>query len=284
MGEYHAAATSFLSITDVNFTNQFNSVLSAEDLALYGGLLGLITLDRAAIETKIDVEVWRGRIDSIPQLREAIRAYMKADYGRCLKLMMMVNAGNDVGVGNDDGSGKVEKGGGQEMATIKDRMVHDMFLYPHIDVLWKMMREKCIVQYYRPYSSVSLVIMAESFGFDSVDEVEDIVASLIESRRIVGAKIDGVRRTLTSLSVGGLERRKRRMMVKKAGMMGDKLINEVEGMILRVACVENEIVVVDETKANNRRRGTSGGGRGAVPHIPFDCVAYSSDEECYDMM
>ena len=68
--------------------NQFNTVLSAEDLALYGGLLGLITLDRAAIERTTDVEVWRERIDVIPQLREAIRLYMKADYGGCLKLIM----------------------------------------------------------------------------------------------------------------------------------------------------------------------------------------------------
>lgn len=257
--------------------NQFNTVLSAEDLALYGGLLGLITLDRAAIERTIDVEVWRERIDVIPQLREAIRLYMKADYGGCLKLIMADKV--DKGI-----SGSVEG-----VATIKERMARDIFLHRHMDALWKMMREKCIVQYYRPYSSISLDIMVDSFGFDTVDEVEDVVASLIESRRIIGAKIDGVRRTLTSLSVSGLERRKRKMMVRKVGMMGDKLLHEVEGMLLRLACVENDVVVVDETKSNNhhnRRRGVSGGGSGrsGASHIPYDRSAYSSDEEYYDMM
>jgi COP9 signalosome complex subunit 1 len=159
----------------------------------------------------------------------------------------------------------------------------DIFLNPHVETLWKMMREKCIVQYFQPYLSVSLITMKESFGFDDVDEVEDVIASLIESKRIVGARIDGVNRTLTSMSVKGLERRKRKMMMSKIGMMGDKLIGEVEGMILRMSCLENNIIVTDDSKSNNRR-GRGHGRGGPMSNVPYDRVVYSSDDEYFDML
>jgi len=129
----------------------------------------------------------------------------------------------------------------------------DLFLHSHADKLLMLMREKCIIQFFQPYSSLSLIKMKDLFGFDTVDDVEDLVASLIESKRIVGAKIDGVNKTLTRMSVHGLEQRRRKIMMRKVGLMGDRLIDEVEGMILRMSCLENEIVVVgddDNTKNN----------------------------------
>lgn len=224
-GRYNLAATTFLSIKHVSFVNQFNSILSAEDIALYGGLLGLITLDRNKIESMIEIEAWRERLELHPRLNEAIKCYMKAEYGQCLQLLQ----------------------------SMKHVMAMDLFLQSHADKLLMLMREKCIIQFFQPYSSLSLIKMKDLFGFDTVDDVEDLVASLIESKRIVGAKIDGVNKTLTRMSVHGLEQRRRKIMMRKVGLMGDRLIDEVEGMILRMSCLENEIVVVgddDNTKNN----------------------------------
>lgn len=250
-GRYYLAALTFLSIKQIKFTTQFRSVLSAEDVALYGGLLGLITLNRSQIESMLEIEAWRERLELYPSLQEGIRCYMKAEYGKSLHLIQ----------------------------SIRDVMELDIFLYPHVDTLWTMMREKCIVQYFQPYSSVSLITMKESFGFENVDEVEDIVSSLIESKRIVGAKIDGVNRTLTNMTAKGLEQRRRKMMMRRVGMMGDKLIDEVEGMILRMSCIENDIVVTDENKSNRRNRG-GGRGSGGSGGMSYDRVIYSSDEDC----
>ena len=145
------------------------------------------------------------------------------------------------------------------------------------------MREKCIIQYFQPYSSVSLLSMKDTFQFSTVDDVEDVVASLIESKRIVGAKIDGVNRTVTSMSVKGLKEKKRDRMMNKVGKMGDKLIYEVEGMILRMSCIENDIVVMDRSKGGGGVRrgglnhGVGGGGRSSG-------IMNSSDEELYDSL
>ena len=247
--DYYHAATSFLSIAQIDFNNQYNSVLCAEDIALYGGILGLIVLDRNKIEALLDVEAWRERLELVPNLQDAIKCYMKADYGGCLRLM----------------------------DPIKDLLIQDLFLNQHVDSLWKMMREKCILQYFQPYSSVSLITMKDSFGFANVDEVEDIVSSLIESKRLVGAKIDGVNRTLTRITAKGFERMRRQMMMKRVNVMGDRLINEVEDAVLRMSCVENNIVVLDDTK----RRGI---GRDTVGGMMYEGIGgYSSDDEIYAM-
>ena len=258
-GEYYLAAISFLSIKQSTFTNQLNSVISAEDIALYGALLGLITLDRTAIASMIETETWRERLELYPTLMESIQCYMKAEYGKCLQLVQLV----------------------------KPAVEMDLFLSKHVNALWKLLREKCIVQYFQPYLSVSLVSMKESFGFDSVDEVEDLVASLIESNRITGAKIHGVNRTLTCMNAKGLERRRRKMLISKAGKVGKGLMDEVESMILRMSCLEKDLVVA--TDHDNNRSSRSGGSstsrglgrviRGGDSMAEMDCVVYSSDEE-----
>ncbi len=251
-GEYFLAAKTFLSIVHVAFTNQYNSVLCAEDLAIYGGILGLISLDRSKIDTLLEVEAWRERLEMVPHLQDAIKCYMKADYGGCL----------------------------QRMEPMKEYLIRDLFMSPHVDTLWTMMREKCILQYSQPYSTVSLIAMKDSFRFENVDEVEDVVASLIESKRLVGAKIDGVNRTLTRISAKGYEQKRRQMMMKKVGVMGDRLINEVEDMMLRISCVENDIVVRDESKGIRRGRSS---GRNVMGAMYFESVGDSSDEDNFDV-
>jgi len=246
-GKFHDAAVSLLGVKHVDFTQQLNSVLSAEDIALYGGLLGMIMLDREDIEKMVQIEAWRERLELVPFLRDAIRCYMRAEYGECLRLV----------------------------DNLKGWIMLDLFLSPHVDTLWKMMRDKCIVQYFQPYMSLSLTTMKDEFGFDSVDELEDAVALLIESNRIIGARIDGVNRTLTGMSAPGLVQKKRNMLMKKIAFTGDKLIDEVEGMILRMSCLENNIIVQDKSSSyKSGRRGYTGGR--------FD-ANISSDEEDHDV-
>ena len=234
------AANSFLAVTG-ELRNDFDKVLSKEDIALYGGLAALIALDRREMGNYFSVDKngsggksgnsFRERLDIYPELRDAIQAYIRADYGKCLKLV----------------------------DTLRKGWERDMYLAPQADSLWRRVRGKCLVQYFEPYSSVSLHAVMDSFAFKSVDEAEDVVADLLERKEIVGAKVDGVNRTLNASSADVLERRKRRIVVRKLGRMGDGLLDEVEDMILRMACIENGVIVgkvgAKTRKSRGRRRG-----------------------------
>jgi hypothetical protein len=193
--------------------------------------MALLTLDRSEVaNTLVEKNTsFRDRLDSVPLLRDAIRAYVHAEYGNCLSLVDQIR-------------------GEWEM---------DMYLKPHAKTLWKRVRGKCLVQYFEPYISVSLQSIMESFAFESIEEAEETVVELIESKDIVGAKIHGVDRTLTKYTVEDVEKRKRRVMMRKLGRMGDGLLDEVEGMILRMACVENGLIVGKKSrggKSKSRRR------------------------------
>ena len=61
-GRYLEAAKTFTSISP-ELTNQFHSVVSAEDLAMYGSLLGLATLDRATLHSLVIDGVFKGRLE-----------------------------------------------------------------------------------------------------------------------------------------------------------------------------------------------------------------------------
>jgi len=249
-GLFTEAARSFLSITS-ELTNGFNTVLSARDIAVYGGLMALLTLDRSEVaNTLVEKNTsFRDRLDKVPLLRDAIRAYVQADYGNCLSLVDQIR-------------------GEWEM---------DMYLKPHAKNLWKRVRGKCLVQYFEPYISVSLQSIMESFAFESIEEAEETVVELIESKDIVGAKIHGVDRTLTKYTVEDVEKRKRRMMMRKLGRMGDGLLDEVEGMILRMACVENGLIV-----GKKARGGKSKSRRRDFNHLAMSRNAWgldSSDDE-----
>lgn len=61
-GKYYDAAKLFASVS-LDLTNQFSSVLSAEDLAMYGALLGLATLDREKLHTLVIDGPFKGRLE-----------------------------------------------------------------------------------------------------------------------------------------------------------------------------------------------------------------------------
>lgn len=67
-GRYHESAKMFTSISP-ELTNQFNSVISAEDLAMYGALLGLASFDRNMLHSLV--------IDGVFKARLEVRYFMK---------------------------------------------------------------------------------------------------------------------------------------------------------------------------------------------------------------
>lgn len=260
------AAESFLAITS-NFS--FNQVLSSEDLAMYGGITALLALDRKTLETIVATEksgpslskkdsaslsyaAFGERLNCIPELKEALQAYVHADYAKCLRLV----------------------------DEIRPKWEYDLYLAPQAESLWKRVRGKCLVQYFEPYNSVSLHSIQESFAFESVDEAEDVVADLITRGEIQGAKIDGVKKTLNSLTVEELERKKRRQMLIKLGHMGNVLLDEVEGMLERVACTQRGIVV-GKSNSRGRRKGRR---RDYGDMSAKDIPDYSSDEDLVGMV
>lgn len=265
-GKMKEAARSFLAITS-ELTNDFKQVLSSEDIALYGGLSALLALDRKEMEVMVmssprqrngtaatvpaSGSAFGERLEVIPHLKEAIEAYIRADYAECLSRLDKVR-------------------GLWEM---------DMYLAPQSKELWEKVRGKCLIQYFEPYSSVSLYDVMESFSFDNMEQLEDLIADFIERKEMRNVRIDGVNKILSRLSVDQLERQRRKEMLRKLCRMGDGLLNNVEGMLLRTTCVQRGVIVGGSSKRVKGRRRDWMDVVSSQQHHENACALQSSDED-----
>lgn len=150
----------------------------------------------------------------VPTMREVLRHYSRAEYGQCLSLL---------------------QGG------LRRDLLLDIHLHAHVPALLDMIRDRCIVQYFRPYSSVSLEKMGRVFGCSSL-EMEGVVARLLTTgdRADVGmylgegrARINARDGTLTVEAPGSAERRAGRRARVMAAKMGRQFTREAEAVILR---------------------------------------------------
>jgi COP9 signalosome complex subunit 1 len=61
-GKYYDAAIIFTSLT-IELNTQFATVISAEDIALYGSILGLATMDRELLHGCVIDGIFKGRLE-----------------------------------------------------------------------------------------------------------------------------------------------------------------------------------------------------------------------------
>lgn len=261
-GRYSEAARGF-TLVSPELTSQFHTVVSAEDLATYGGLLGLATMDRKALHEAVIDGPFKGRLELVPAMRDALCHYSRADYGRCLSLL--------------------------QTGALRRDLLLDIHLSPHVPILLDMIRSRCIAQYFQPYSSLSLKKMGNVFGC-AATEMEEVVAKLLSNSGAdgvslgEGVRIDALKKTLSvegSKSVGRKVRRRARV---KAAKLGVQFARNAEGMILRMACIENGIAI-HSTGWRNRsgHRSRDGDSHGGGPdRMMGPAGMYESDDSVSD--
>ena len=157
----------------------------------------------------------------VPTMREALCHYSRAEYGQCLSLL--------------------------QHSSIRRDLLLDIHLHAHVPALLDMIRDRCIVQYFRPYSSVSLEKMGRVFGCNA-REMEEVVAKLISGTGNDGAeedegmslgdgaRINALEKTLSVEGPRSVERRARRRARVRAAKMGVVFARNAEGMIMREYC------------------------------------------------
>lgn len=167
-GEYRDAALGFLN-TDPSLGDKYNEVLTSNDVAVYGGLCALASMDREELQTRVlDNASFRNFLEMEPHIRRAINFFCSAKYAQCLDILEAYHA---------------------------DYLL-DLHLQRHVSKLYALIRTKSIVQYFAPFSRVTLDSMAKTFAkSDAHPPIEDELVELI-STGTLKAKIDLEHRVL----------------------------------------------------------------------------------------
>lgn len=205
--EYKSAAKNFLQASfDHCF---FPELISANNVAMYGGLCALASFDRAEIQKHvISSSSFKLFLELEPQLRDIIFKFYESKYAQCLKLL----------------------------DEIKDNLLLDMYIAPHINTLYTQIRNRALIQYFCPYLSADMRTMALAFN-RTVDELENEVMQLILDGQIQ-ARIDSHKKILYAKNVDP-----RIVTFEKAINIGKEYQRRTKILILRAAMLKNQIHV-----------------------------------------
>lgn len=149
--KYKSAAKNFISANFDHFTPECGDILSSNNVAVYGGLCALATYDRTELyKDVISSPSFKLFLELEPQLRDAISKFYNSMYAKCLSIL----------------------------DEIKDNLLIDIYLAPHVMNLYNLIRNKALVQYFSPYLSADMTKMAVAFN-TTVSALENELMQLI---------------------------------------------------------------------------------------------------------
>ena len=132
-----------------------------QDIATYGSICALATLDRAELRNRLlESDSFAPILELIPQIREMVRSFYSSQYTESLTILDKIRI---------------------------DCML-DIHLHDKVGTLCEMIRQRALVQYTLPYISIDLGKMATAFSV-STAKLERELADLIMGNKI-SARID----------------------------------------------------------------------------------------------
>jgi len=148
LARFEDAAKAFLK-TDFNVpVTEYNHIASPNDIAIYGGLLALATMDRKRLQARVlDNQSFRTFLEHEPHIRKAIGFFVSGRYSSCLSILE---------------------------ASRSDYLL-DINLHKHIPAIYSKIRSKCIVQYFIPFSCVGLQSLDAAFARPGTSTSQEVI-------------------------------------------------------------------------------------------------------------
>ncbi|KAF1958828.1 COP9 signalosome-like protein complex subunit 1 [Byssothecium circinans] len=178
LGNLRDAASSFINTSPAFLTAEpaagikwQREVLSGNDVAVYGGLCALASMDRGELqELVLNNNDFRNFLELEPHIRRAINLFCSSKYSACLEVL----------------------------ESYRNDYLLDVYLSKVLGTIYGRIRTKSIVQYFIPFSCVTLDEMASKFQLTGdYATIEDELEVMINDGTL-DARIDLVDRLLIS--------------------------------------------------------------------------------------
>lgn len=150
--KYSEASASFLLVDSSIEPCLYDEFASPNDIATYGGLLALATMSRSELTSFLDHSAFRSFLELEPHLRRAMSQFVSGRYSACLSIL----------------------------DNYRSDYLLDIYLQPHVEKLFSMVRAKCIHHFLQPFSCVTIKSMNTAFaqsGQSMEAELEDMIRS-----------------------------------------------------------------------------------------------------------
>ena len=222
-------------------------VTAPEDVALYAGLMCLVTRDRSKMLALADHPE---ALELVPSVKELLLCWSRANYAPCMRAL-------------SECSGSIATGTAVlpkvtlSQPLLPLRAVVDVYLTPRRwDALVQTIRETCLVEYLRPYQRVKLESLRDLFfptpasDDENLDSVIDALADLMDRQLLPStARLDCREKILFRADAPcdpGPNIR----------AMEERILDDSHAMLVRLACLEHDLVI--KSDPSGVRRGKTG--------------------------
>ncbi|CAI2732173.1 unnamed protein product [Schistosoma spindalis] len=206
---YRGAAMNFLQVNHDHCESPTSRIVTISDLAFFITLCSLATFERTELATLVLGNAsLRLLLEAEPACRDMLQSFHQADYASCL--------------------GRLNK--------LRNILRLDIFLSDHVSALCREIRSRALCQYFSPYSSADLNLMAKAFD-TNVASLENELAVLIQDGSIK-ARIDSHKQLLRVLDVD-----QRCLTFARAVRLVDEYKNRTHSLILRMALARQKLTV-----------------------------------------
>ena len=246
-GDYAEAASKFRQVCDHSNRNalEWDTLVAPEDVATYAAITSLATASRKVLKN------WVEHPESMeflsPPLQDAIfQLASRANYS----------------------------GAWRRLQELRSQLELDMFLSPHLDVLFQKIRGSCILEYWIPFQRVQLSKMARDLDMPA-DDLKKTIEQLMTQGSMPYCRLDC--RTMCLVRDNSHEKNPAGATRRKLDQLSQQVLDDTYAMIIRLACVENDLVVMDPQQKGGRG-GHRGGGDGQEVDA-FEDEGDNSDED-----
>ncbi|KAI1212206.1 26S proteasome subunit RPN7-domain-containing protein [Annulohypoxylon truncatum] len=171
LGKFYEAARCFLEISDPTNCQRYNDTVSPNDIATYGGLLALASMDRVELQSRVlDNSSFRSFLELEPHIRKAVSMFVNGRYSSCLEII----------------------------ESYANDYLLDIYLQKHASAIFSQIRSKCIVQYFLPFSCVTLDSLNATFAKPG-ESIEPELVEMIKNGAL-NARINTIDKLLVAVS------------------------------------------------------------------------------------
>lgn len=150
-GKFYDAALDFLAV-ESGMGSTYNDIATPNDVAIYGGLCALASMDRVELQKRVlENSNFRTYLELEPHIRRAVAFFVNGRYSACLSTL----------------------------EAYRDDYLLDIYLHRHVYDIYQRIRSKCIIQYFIPFSCVTLDSMDAAFGTHG-QPIEQELVQMIE--------------------------------------------------------------------------------------------------------
>jgi len=218
---YLVAARKFVDI-DIEASGSFTSIMSPEDIAIYGVLAATASFDRSELNNALHNNAsFKSILETVPDVKLFAHNFYNGRYIECFTWLKL----------------------------IAPQLSLDIYLYSIVPELLRSIKDQLFIRYFTPYKTVDMRKMAAKMEL-TLENVEEIVAKLI-SRQLLPARIDSETKT-----VHRNEQDDRRVAIEKILEVAAKHGQDIRNSLLNLSVLQHGLAVVSKESV---RRGASRG-------------------------